>query len=73
MDCIDVLTAVGVWGIRGTCCGSVSIVLATGGIEIFASGVATTFPGGGGSFVAGLADPGRTLGLESAILGLLFA
>jgi len=71
VGCIGVLTAAGVWGIRGTCCGSVSMVLAIGGIEIFALGVVATFPGGSGSSVAGLAEPGRTMGLESAILGLL--
>jgi len=66
-------TVGGVWGIRGTCCGSVSIFLAIDGMAILALGVVATCPGGGGSFVAGLAEPGRTIGLESAILCLLFA
>ena len=73
VGCIGVLTTEGVWGIRGICCGSVSRVLATEGIEILALGVVATWPGGAGSFVAGLADPGRTMGLESEILGLPFA
>lgn len=33
-------------------------------------GEVATGPGGGGSFVAELVDPGRTMGLESEMLGL---
>jgi len=42
------------------------------GVEeaILELGVVATGPGGSGSFVLALADPGRTIGFESDILGL---
>jgi hypothetical protein len=36
-------------------------------------GEVATRPGGAGSFVVALADPGRTMGFESLILGLLMS
>lgn len=63
----------GVGGVRGTLCGGiidpelgVAGVCATDELGDVATG-----PGGRGSEVASLADPGRTRGLESAILGFL--
>jgi hypothetical protein len=41
-----------------------------GGEAIFELDVVATDPGGRGSFVLALADPGRIMGLESEMLGL---
>lgn len=46
-------------------------VAGVGDAPILASGVVATGPGGGGWEVAGLADPGRTAGLESPMLGFV--
>lgn len=54
-------------GVRGTF--AAGIVVEVGVTGVTELGV-TTAPGGSGSEVAALADPGSTGGLESAILGL---
>lgn len=48
-------------------------VAGVGDAPILASGVVATGPGGGGWEVAGLADPGRTAGLESPMLGFVLS
>jgi hypothetical protein len=65
-----VFTLPGGGGVRGTLWGG--IVEADDGVDGVAvklGGLATA-PGGAGSLVLELAEPGRTAGLESAMLGL---
>lgn len=65
-------TWLGEGGVRGTFSGGIvepdSGVAGVG--ETFELREVATGPTGGGSFVLALADPGRTIGLESEILGL---
>jgi hypothetical protein len=57
-------------GVRGTfCAGIVEEVVGVAGVRCELVEGATE-PGGSGSDVLGLADPGRTAGFESEILGL---
>jgi hypothetical protein len=65
-----VLTLPGGGGVRGTLCGG--IVEADDGVDGVAVklGGFATAPWGAGSLVLELAEPGRTTGLESAMLGL---
>lgn len=57
-------------GVRGTfSTGIAEAVVGVAGVGFELVDVATA-PGGGGSDVAGLADPGRTTGFESEIEGL---
>ena len=57
-------------GVRGTLsAGIVRVVVGVAGVGFELSDVATE-PGGSGSEVLALADPGRTIGLESEIEGL---
>lgn len=56
-------------GVRGTFSAGIVLEVGVAGVGACEFGV-TTVPGGNGSDVAGLADPGSTTGLESGILGL---
>ena len=57
-------------GVRGTfCAGIVVELVGVAGVTFELVDVATV-PGGGGSEVLALADPGRTIGFESEIVGL---
>jgi hypothetical protein len=61
-------------GTRGTLVGGIEgfEFVVVGDVPVTeALGAGTTRPGGAGSFVAELADPGRTTGRESLMLGFL--
>lgn len=59
-------------GVRGTFCGGIVEAEGVDGVgdAAFEFNEVATGPGGGGSFVLALAEPGRTTGVESAMLGL---
>lgn len=70
-------TWLGEGGVNGTFCGGIVVlevgVAGVGDAPILASVVAVADPGGSGWEVAGLADPGRTAGLESLMLGFVLS
>lgn len=66
-------TSEGVGGIRGTLwAGIVDVEVGVAGVGVFSFALkeVATGPTGSGSFVLELAEPGRTIGLESEMLGL---
>jgi hypothetical protein len=59
-------------GVSGTFRGGIVVVEGVAGVAvaILELGVVATGPGGGGWLVLELAEPGRTIGFESRMLGL---
>ena len=57
-------------GVRGTFFAGIVAVDGVAGVIGFELGDVVTEPGGGGSDVLGLADPGRTIGFGSVMEGL---
>ena len=69
MDTGGTLALGGGEGVRGISCGGIVGVEGVAGVS-FEFGDVATGPGGGGSDVLVLADPGKTMGFESEIDGL---